>query len=54
MILTSEFILQIIEQIEKEHKLECNNECDGRYTWPERWKVLKQRVKNLEITLDKE
>ena len=53
MILTKEFILDIMQNIEDEIKLESHNESDGRYTWPERWRVLKKRIDQLSVLRSK-
>jgi hypothetical protein len=42
-----EYILKLMEEIEKEKPLSYEHACDGRYSWPERWYFLKERLEKL-------
>jgi hypothetical protein len=40
----SEYVIKIMEEIEKERPLSYEHAEDGRYTWPERWEELKDKL----------
>lgn len=53
MILTPQFIIDIMEQIEREVEL---SDCpiwkdleNSDLLWPKRWETLKQRIENLKV-----
>ncbi len=50
MMLTSKMILDIIEQIDLEDEISyVSDGLNANLNWPQRWRLLKERVKNLGV-----
>lgn len=45
--MTSEHVLALMAEIEKNKPLSGSDEADGRFTWAERWESLRKMLKRL-------
>ena len=42
-----DYILQLIDEIEKNKPLSDSHEVNGRYVYPDRWEYLKERIEGM-------
>ena len=42
-----DYILQLMDEIEKNKPLSDSHEVNGRYVYPDRWEYLKERIEGM-------